>query len=214
MTLNIQTLKIPLSYKTLKILFVISVLLMWATGLFESFQNGKIIWEIARNESGELAWNLLIFIMFLGLGLKLFPKLKLFQQFSPLRKEAGIIIFLIIIGHLVFHFLKTDVLGDWPAMLYQTFQHNWVILLGSIAGLLMVPLFITSNRLSVKKLGYSAWKRLHLLGHLIFILAALHTAFTDYPDDQAIDFSKLFILGLYLVGYFYLGFKKYSIKSQ
>ena len=90
-------LKIPLSYQKLKIIFIFLILILFGIGFYEGYQNEVIIWGIVREKSGELAWRLLIFIIFISLFSKIFPKIKIFQQFLPLRKEAGILAFLIAI---------------------------------------------------------------------------------------------------------------------
>lgn len=203
----VRNFRIPVSFKNIRILFVVGVVGLFAVGLLESFSDEGIIWKEARNESGELAWNLLIFTIFISLLGKLFPMVKLFKQILPLRKEAGILIFTIICGHTFFHFMRSGVFGDLGGMLSES-TRSWVVILGLIAFLIMLPLTITSNRVSVKKLGYPVWKYLHKTTHIVFVLAALHVAFTHFPGKGEIDFSPLVILGAYVAGYSWLFFKR------
>ncbi len=204
---KINHFKIPLSFKHLRILFILLIIGMFSAGVAESYKDGEFVWKIARNESGELGWNILIFIIFSSLFSKIFTKTKILKQLLPLRKEAGILIFLIVLAHSLFHFLRAGVWGDWGQMYFQAIDRNWVILLGTIAFAIMFPLFLTSCSYAVKKMGYKSWKCLQRMSHVVFILAAIHIAFTQYPGKGEIDFNPLIILGVYFAGYIYLFWK-------
>lgn len=212
-TQKIQQFTLPLSSVQLKTIGIFLILLLFGIGIEDSFSDGSIIWKKARNESGELGWHLLLFIIFIGLFTKISPKTKFLKQLLPLRKEAGIFVYLIISAHAIFHFLRRGVWGDFSGMIFETFQSHWVILLGAIAFLLMLPLFLTSNTFSIRKMGGKLWKRLHLLSHLIFVLASIHVAFAKYPEKQEIDVIPLVFLTLYGLGYGYI-FWKTKQKNQ
>lgn len=203
----INKFKIPCSFTKLRIIFMSLVVGMFSFGIAESFKNGEIIWKIARNESGELAWNLMIFIIFVGLLSKLFAKNKLLQQISPLRKHAGILVFLIVCAHALFHFLRAGVLGDWELMYFQAVERDWAILLGTISFGIMLPLFLTSTSFAVKKMGYKSWKFLQRFAHVAFVLSAVHVAFIEFSKHSEIEFGPLVVLSAYFLGYLWLFIK-------
>lgn len=51
---------------------------------------------------------------------------------------------------------------------------RWYITVGMAAFVLMIPLALTSNNWSLKRLGASTWRKLHKLVYPIAILGAVH----------------------------------------
>lgn len=66
---------------------------------------------------------------------------------------------------------------------------------GTMATLLLVPLALTSNRLSMRWLGKD-WKRLHTLIYPIFALIALHLYFIGSPLFAAFFLTAVAILAI------------------
>ncbi len=66
---------------------------------------------------------------------------------------------------------------------------------GTMATLLLVPLAVTSNRLSMRWLGRD-WKRLHILIYPIFALIALHVYFIGSPLFAAFFLTVVAILAI------------------
>lgn len=65
----------------------------------------------------------------------------------------------------------------WAEGFLETFtQFNYIA--GFVAVLLLIPLFLTSNRKSMKKLK-SNWKKLQRFAYLIIFLSLLHVAILD-----------------------------------
>lgn len=65
----------------------------------------------------------------------------------------------------------------WAEGLYETFtQFNYIV--GFIAVLILIPLFFTSNRKSMKWLKYK-WKKLQSLAYGAIILSLLHVAILE-----------------------------------
>lgn len=102
---------------------------------------------------------------------------------SPLRRLTGINLlrFRRAIGVLAFAF----VLMHFLIWLLLDLQLNWrqigtdltkrpFIILGFAAFLLLIPLAVTSNNWSVRRLGGAAWRRLHWLTYPAAVLGALH----------------------------------------
>ncbi len=93
------------------------------------------------------------------------------KQVIPLRRTLGLYAFLYVCLHfLIFVWLDYAWELKWiiPAVLEQRY-----VVVGFAAFLLLIPLAITSNQWSQRKLG-KKWKTLHKTTYLVIILAALH----------------------------------------
>lgn len=100
---------------------------------------------------------------------------------TPLRRFAGInlIRFRRAVGLTVFMYIATH-LTVWLVLDLQSFDRIWsdilkrpYITIGMMGFVLMIPLALTSNNWSVRKLG-PVWRRLHKLVYLVAVLGALH----------------------------------------
>ena len=120
-----------------------------------------------EHELGEYA---LIFLIFLLL-------------FSPLKKllDLNLIKFRRSIGLLAFwyvllHFLTYLILDQqliWELIIKDVFKRPYIIL-GILGFLALIPLALTSNRWSMRFLGFDNWKRLHLLVYMASFLGVSH----------------------------------------
>ena len=115
---------------------------------------------------GELAINLLV------AGLAVTP-LRRFVGLNlmPFRRAIGVLTFFFLIAHV----------AVWAILDVQALDRVWEDILErpyisiDMAGfLLLIPLGLTSNNRSVRKLGPAAWRRLHKLVYPAAILGALH----------------------------------------
>ena len=86
------------------------------------------------------------------------------------RRAVGLTAFVYITVHLaVWLFLDVQMLGQiWMGILKRPY-----ITIGMLGFLLMIPLAMTSNNLSLRRLG-PAWRRLHRLTYIVAVLGALH----------------------------------------
>ena len=118
-----------------------------------------------EHELGELALKLLI----VGLAV------------SPLRKTTGLnlIKFRRAIGVLAFTYVALHLLV-WLVLDVGILSQIWAdilkrpyIMIGMAGFALMIPLALTSNNWSVKRLG-PAWRRLHKLTYLVALLGGVH----------------------------------------
>jgi sulfoxide reductase heme-binding subunit YedZ len=100
---------------------------------------------------------------------------------TPLRRIAGInlIRFRRMLGLMAFYFVSLHLLV-WLVLDVQDAGRVWAdivkrpyVTVGFAAFLLMVPLAVTSNNRSVRRLG-ARWRQLHKLSYAIILLAALH----------------------------------------
>ena len=121
--------------------------------------------EALEHELGEIALQLLI----IGLCL------------SPLRRYLGVNLlkFRRAIGLLAFTYVVLHLLV-WAVLDVQNLARVWqdilkrpYITIGMASLVLMVPLALTSNNRSVRKMG-QAWRKLHMLVYPAALLAALH----------------------------------------
>ena len=119
-----------------------------------------------EHELGELALQLMILTLAIrpiyewsGLNL------------MKLRRAIGLITFFYVVLHLlVWLVLDVGILSEiWADIVKRPY-----ITVGMAALILMIPLAITSNNLSLRKLGPKRWKRLHQLTYAAALLGALH----------------------------------------
>ena len=101
---------------------------------------------------------------------------------TPLRKFTGISLirfrraisligFTYILLHLIV-WLALDV--QIPAQILIDIAKRPYITIGMVAFTLMIPLAITSNNWSLRRLGAPKWRRLHQLTYLVLLLAGTH----------------------------------------
>ena len=101
---------------------------------------------------------------------------------TPLRRFTGISLlrFRRAIGLIAFYYVACHLLV-WlvldirdPGRIWEDILKRPYITIGMLAFLLLVPLAVTSNDRSVRRLGAAAWKRVHWLAYPATILAAVH----------------------------------------
>ena len=119
-------------------------------------------WE---HEYGEIGLQLLI------AGLAVSPLRRRFGiNLLKFRRAIGLLAFFYITIHLsVWLFLDVQQIGQiWADILKRPY-----ITIGMVGFVLLIPLALTSNNLSVRKLG-AAWRTLHKLSYVVAVLGALH----------------------------------------
>ncbi|MEM9903373.1 MAG: protein-methionine-sulfoxide reductase heme-binding subunit MsrQ [Pseudomonadota bacterium] len=101
---------------------------------------------------------------------------------TPLRRFAGIslIKFRRAIGLMAFFYVFLH-LAVWLVLDVQILSEVWAdilkrpyITIGMVAFVLMIPLSLTSNNWSVRKMGAVNWQRLHRLTYAVALLGGLH----------------------------------------
>jgi sulfoxide reductase heme-binding subunit YedZ len=118
-----------------------------------------------EHELGELALKLLM------VGLAITPLRKLVGlNLIKFRRAIGVLTFTYVALHLlVWLVLDVQVLSQiWADILKRPY-----ITIGMLGFVMMIPLVITSNNWSVKRLG-AGWRRLHQLTYLVAILGGIH----------------------------------------
>ena len=115
-------------------------------------------------------------ISFLILSLACTPLITLFgwSSLNALKKPLGNYGFIFVVIHLLmFTFEKSLIDGFQIQYAIEEAILKRYALVGFVAFLLLVPLFVTSNKWSQKKLSRN-WKKLHKLVYLINVLAVTH----------------------------------------
>lgn len=150
------------------IIFVLCLLpLSWFIyGVFTD-QLGANPIEVVTRGLGE--WGL----QFLLATLCMTPLKDLLKQPWPiqLRRMLGLFSFFYLVLHL-FSYLWLDQFFDW-AEIWIDIKKRPFITVGVLSLLALIPLALTSNKWSQRKLGRK-WRRLHFLIYPIAILAVVH----------------------------------------
>ncbi|MDU8943886.1 protein-methionine-sulfoxide reductase heme-binding subunit MsrQ [Ovoidimarina sediminis] len=101
---------------------------------------------------------------------------------TPLRRFTGVTLlkFRRALGLLAFYYITCHLLV-WLVLDVQILSEIWkdilkrpYITIGMAGFLLLVPLALTSNNLSVRRLSAPRWRRLHQLSYLAAVLGAVH----------------------------------------
>ncbi len=118
-----------------------------------------------EREYGALALKLIV------LGLCITPARQLFGlNLLKFRRAVGVTAFIYVALHLlVWMILDVQSLSQiWADILKRPY-----VTIGMVGFILMIPLALTSNNWSIRKLG-AHWRRLHRLTYVIAVLGALH----------------------------------------
>lgn len=111
-------------------------------------------------------------LLCLALALIARPISKVWSQPLRFRRLFGVGAFVLAIAHTL-HMLEHSWNWNLMAVRFMLVPHQWAMVAGAIALLLMVPLALTSTNLAQKRLG-KAWRSLHLLSIPAIVLAGLH----------------------------------------
>lgn len=122
--------------------------------------------EVLEHRYGKVA------LQFIVLGLAVTP-LKVYARINlqKHRRAIGVTAFGFVLAHLLV----------WAFLDVQTLERVWAdilkrpyVTIGMVSFLLLVPLALTSNNLSLRKLGGASWRKLHKLTYPAAVLGALH----------------------------------------
>lgn len=87
------------------------------------------------------------------------------------RRALGLMVFFFVLAHfLVWALLDVQALGAvWADIVKRPY-----VTVGMAAFLMLIPLALTSNNASVRRLGGPLWRRLHWLTYAVAVLGAVH----------------------------------------
>lgn len=148
-------------------------------------------------------------LRFLILTLLVTPLRDLFRfNFLPFRRALGLLAFYYVAMHFVTYVILDRGL-NWPEIVKDVTQ-RWFIIIGFAAFILMIPLALTSNQWSIRKLK-NKWQSLHRLIYLIALAGSLHFLMSvkSWPTEPLIYALIIITLVLWrLIRKPYLAHKK------
>ncbi len=117
--------------------------------------------------TGEWALRLLIVV------LAITPLMKTTRiNLLKFRRALGLLVFYYAILHLL-NYIVLDYQFYWPEI-FQDLTKRPYIIIGMVSLLLMVPLAVTSNNASVRRLGAATWRKLHRLVYVAALAGGIH----------------------------------------
>lgn len=138
----------------------------WTFWLGVSGQLGPEPIKALEHEYGEVALQLIIAVLAIT-SLRKYAGINLLK----FRRALGVTAFFIVVVHFTV----------WAVLDVQSFGRVWAdivkrpyVTIGMAGFALLIPLAITSNNRSIKRLGGAAWRRLHWLTYPAAILGGLH----------------------------------------
>ena len=154
-------------------------------------------------------------------GLKLPEKTKSIDVYN-LHNYTAYIALIFVIAHIIIipldaanKFTYFDIL--WPVN--APHQSN-IVFLGTFSFLALLTVIITTQKMVKRKLGYSLWKKIHLISYITCILFVVHgllmdPLLKDRPTDW-VDAEKLIseLCGLVLLIAFILRYKYYIYTTR
>ncbi len=138
--------------------------------------------------TGDWATKLLILAMALTPLRRMFPRLGLVAWLLRHRRYIGVAVFGYASAHLLAYLVK---LADFERILGEALEPG--MLAGWVALILFLPLALTSNDLSVARLGRQ-WKRLHRLIYLGALVSILHWILEAFDPFEAYLHGGLLVI--------------------
>ena len=153
--------------------------------------------ETLEHGLGEFALRVLI------LGLLITPLRDLFGwNLIKFRRSIGLMAFFYVFAHLLVYLLLDKQL-EWDPIIKDITKRPYIIV-GVISFLILLPLAITSNNLSIRKLGPVVWRKLHWWVYAACLLGAAHFVLLK----KTWQFEPLLYLGIFVVLIGYRGVKQ------
>lgn len=148
-------------------------------------------------------------LRFLILTLLVTPLRDLFRlNFLAYRRALGLLAFYYVAMHFATYVILDRGL-NWPEIVKDVTQ-RWFIIIGFAAFILMIPLALTSNQWSIRKLK-NKWQSLHRLVYLIALAGSLHFLMSvkSWPTEPLVYGLIIIALVLWrLIRKPYLAYKK------
>lgn len=155
-------------------------------------------------ENGLGEWAL----KFLILGLCITPLMRFFKlNLVKYRRAIGLVAFGYVVSHFTVYLLLDQQLR-WGEIITDIIKRPYITI-GITAFLLLLPLALTSNGLSIRRLGAAGWKKLHLIVYPAVILAATHyVMITKIWEPEAIAYLVVAVALISLRKFYHLAKKK------
>ena len=120
-----------------------------------------------ERELGERGLQLIILTLIIT-PLRRFTKISLLK----FRRALGVMAFFYVFAHML-SWALIDLRLDIGAIFTEIVKRPFITI-GMLGFLTMIPLAVTSNNYSVRKLGAAVWTRIHKLAYPVAALGALH----------------------------------------
>ncbi|MEQ6203270.1 protein-methionine-sulfoxide reductase heme-binding subunit MsrQ [Sulfitobacter sp. HNIBRBA2951] len=139
----------------------------WLLYLAQTGGLGREPIKALEHELGEIALQLLI------IGLCVTPlRQYLGLNLIKFRRTFGVLAFTYVALHLLV-WVVLDMSLLWGQMWADIWKRPYITI-GMAGFLVLVPLAVTSNNLSVRKLGAATWRKLHKLTYIAVLLGGIH----------------------------------------
>lgn len=123
--------------------------------------------KVLEHSLGEWA------LRFLILGLAITPLMRLARvNLVKYRRAIGLTAFAYVVLHLAVY-VTLDMQFDWVGIGKDILKRPYITI-GMASFVLLVPLAITSNNASIRRLGSAAWRNLHKLVYPAALFGAIH----------------------------------------
>lgn len=125
------------------------------------------------------------------------------------RRAVGLLAFFYTCLHLL-TYLWLDQQWGWGAILKDVTKRPYIII-GMLAFLGLVPLAVTSNNASIRRLGAAGWKKLHKLVYPVAVFGALHYLLLvkAWPPEPLVYLAIVILL----VGYRYVKLRRRRVPA-
>jgi methionine sulfoxide reductase heme-binding subunit len=151
---------------------------VWTVYLLGLLPLAWIVWQTLTGGIGVdpvrgIEWSLGLWALRLLLAsLAVTPLRWLGLNLLRFRRQIGLVAFAYVLLHFA-SWLTIDMGLRWSQILGDLYK-RWYILIGMTALILLMPLAVTSNNLSIRRLGGQAWNQLHKLAYPASVLAVVH----------------------------------------
>ena len=170
-------LNLILKVKPLLFILLFAPSIYWFASLYIGKMGINPIEKLIR-ELGEFSLQLLI----ITLCITPLSKIKILKNIIILRRMIGLFAFFYVCLHLSTYII-IDHFFNWEYILKDIYKRPFITF-GFMAFLLSTPLAITSNNISVRKLSFKIWKKIHKLIYIITPLAGLHYFLLTKADKR------------------------------
>lgn len=198
-----------------RLFYLIASIIATSTVIYEIFRltsDIKLQGFIGEFEKASMKGNFsiafFILVMFAG---ALNPRWKITKKLLGIRAEAAILGSILIFPHCIMYLVRFIV----KLLNYKPITTLYIIYLivGLIAFIIIIPLFITSLKKVRVKMQYLEWKKLQRWAYPFYVLVYVHIVLSILNDDK-VDILKLSIYSILFIGYFVLKLIKASKNNK
>lgn len=194
--------------KNPKIYYCLATVISASTIAFELYKmfykiklSGFINQVERASAKGIIAISFFILVMYAG---ALIPKWNITRKLMSIRAELAIIASILMLSHGIVY-LISFIINTVPKLINGQdvkMISLTISIVGILAFILMIPLFITSFKKIRKTIKPKAWKKLQTWAYLFYVLAYVHIVFILMKaknPDWIKNISYTFVFGAYLV---------------